>query len=288
VLIGNVVALERPRSIDALLEVLERVEGPRFLLAGGTDLLVKAKDGLLPDGTWIDIWGIEELKRIRDDGRDLELGALVTMSDVCESPLLREVAPPLWEACRIAGAVQIRNRATLGGNAGNASPAGDSIPALYVLGARVVLASKARGQREVPIEQLFKGPGKTVIDRDEAILAFRFARRKGARGTFARLGQRQAQAISKVSIAVHATFDAQKRVGDVKIALGAVAATVVRAPRCESFLVGRALDDEGTLRSVAELVREECTPISDIRSTKEYRREQVGNLLARALRAIRP
>src|SRR5207247_2496883 len=143
-----------------------------------------------------------------------------------------------------------RNRATLGGNCGNASPAGDSIPALYVLGARVVLASRARGQREVPIDQLFKGPGRTVIERDEAILAFRFPRRPGARGTFARLGQRQAQAISKISVAVHATFDAQKRVGDVKIALGAVAPTVVRAPRCESFLVGRALDDEGTLRSV--------------------------------------
>lgn len=283
-MIGTVQRILRPKSVDELLSTLAELQGPRHLLAGGTDILVKAKDGKVAPGTWIDVWPLDELRGVTAHDDRIDLGANVTMTDVERSPLLRAEARALWDACYEAGAVQIRNRATLGGNVANASPAGDSIPALYSLGATVHLRS-VRGERGVPIEQLFTGPGKTVIAPDEAIVRLSLPRVRGAVGAFLRLGQRKAQAISKVSAAATATLGADLTVEAIRLALGAVAPTVVRAPEVERLLTGRALEP-GLMAEAGELAASGVTPITDVRSTKVYRREMVAVVVRRVLASL--
>jgi CO/xanthine dehydrogenase FAD-binding subunit len=198
-----------------------------------------------------------------------------------ESPLVREHAPALPQACGVIGGPQIRNRGTLGGNLANASPAADTVPALYVADAVVEIGSVS-SRREVPIAGFFTGRRRTVLAQDELILGVRIPRRPGVRAVFRRLGQRQAQAISKVSVAVAMSFR-EGRPDHVRVALGAVAPTVVRAVETERILV------EGghtALLRAREIVKKEISPIDDLRSTREYRRAMAGILLERAVRAV--
>lgn len=283
-MIGTVQQVLRPKTVEELLRTLAELKGPRHLLAGGTDLLAKAKDGKVPPGVWIDIWPLDELRGIALHPDRIELGSNVTMTDVERSPVLKAEARALWDACYEAGSVQIRNRATLGGNTANASPAGDSIPGLISLGASVYLRS-ARGERTVPVEQVFTGPGKTVLAPDEVIVRFNVPRVRGVAGAFQRLGQRRAQAISKVSVAATAVIAPDLRVQTIKVALGAVAPTVIRAPKTEALLTGRALEP-GLIAEAGDLVATEVRPISDVRSTKDYRQEMAGIVLRRVLGAL--
>jgi carbon-monoxide dehydrogenase medium subunit len=280
---GVVLDVLRPASLDELLRLLADLEGPRRLLAGGTDLLAQAKDEGYPPATWIDIWSLDELRGIDVGADTVTLGANTTMTDVEHSAELKAAARALWDGCYEAGSVQIRNRATLGGNAGNASPAADSVPGLISLGAICHLVSR-RGEREVLLEELALRPRKTVIAPDELITRFSFPRAAGSRGAFLRLGQRRAQAISKVSVAATATFDGDA-VAQIRIALGAVAATIVRAPKTEAFLSGKTLDP-GVLAEAMEIVRTEATPITDVRSTQAYRVRTLGIVLKRVLERL--
>ena len=280
----------RPATLDALFALLEASEPPPLLLAGGTDLIVKAKERLVPEAAWVDLTALRrahpELSEIREAAGEVRIGALATFAAMERSDLLARAAPALFEAARVIGSPQIRSRGTLGGNLGNASPAGDAIPALYTLQARVVIGSSA-GRREVPVERLFTGPGRTDLGPCEAILSVRFARREGARGAFLRLGQRAAQAISKVSVALTAVVDGGKppALHDVRVALGAVAPTVIRATATEAVLEGRALS-KAVLDAARAACEAESRPITDLRSTADYRREQAGTLLVRAVRRV--
>jgi carbon-monoxide dehydrogenase medium subunit len=195
------------------------------------------------------------------------------------SPLVARHLPSLPQACAVIGGPQIRNRGTLGGNLANASPAADTVPPLYAADAVVEVVSVS-ARREVPITRFFTGPRRSVLARDEIIVGVRVPRREGVRGAFLRLGQRQAQAISKVSVAVALAFK-DGRPSFARIALGAVAPTVVRAPRAEEALLAGGAD---ALRRARELVMEEIAPIDDLRSTREYRRQMAGVLLERAVR----
>ncbi|HHY93602.1 MAG TPA: xanthine dehydrogenase family protein subunit M [Firmicutes bacterium] len=152
---------------DALAYLAEYGEETR-VLAGGTDLLVWRREGKVRESRLLDISALDELRYLRAGAAGLEIGALTTHSQVVSSPLVQERAPLLGEACHTVGSVQIRNRGTLGGNLVTASPAGDTIPALFCLGARVLLAS-VRGSRQVPVEEFFLGPGRTVRQSDELV-----------------------------------------------------------------------------------------------------------------------
>ena len=275
---------QKVNTVSEALEVLSGNNETLKILAGGTDLLVMIQENLISPGELLDISRIEELKGIEEDEGRIRLGALVTHGRIAESSLLREKALPLVESCTEVGSPQIRNLGTIGGNLVMASPSGDSIPALYVLGAEVILASK-EGERSIPIEDFLIGVKKSVIRPDELLVAISFPGMSADdRGFFKKLGQRKALAISKVSISAIVSLR-DGVVTSVRIALGAVATTVIRTPRTESFLVGQALTPE-VISEAARLCSEESRAITDIRSTAGYRDEMAGLLLARGLEEI--
>jgi CO/xanthine dehydrogenase FAD-binding subunit len=269
----------RPRTLEDALELLAQRPDEIRPLAGGTDLLVEAKDGRVPRAALFDVTAIPELRGIEERDGYLWIGAATTHTEMMASPLVARYAPCLPAACAVVGGPQIRNRGTLGGNLANASPAADTVPPLFVADAVVELVSVS-ARREVAIDRLFTGPRRSVIARDELIAGVRIPRREGVRGAFLRLGQRQAQAISKVSVAVALAFRDGKPEW-ARVALGAVAPTVVRAPRTEEALLAGGAD---ALARARDVVREEIAPIDDLRSTREYRRHMAGVLVERAVR----
>ena len=269
----------RPRTLEEAIELLAQRPDEIRPLAGGTDLLVEAKDGRVSRAALFDVSAVEELRGIEERDGQLWIGAATTHTEMMAAPLVARYAPSLPAACAVVGGPQIRNRGTLGGNLANASPAADTVPPLYVADAVVEVVSVS-ARREVPITRFFSGPRRSVLARDELIVGVRIPRREGVRGAFLRLGQRQAQAISKVSVAVGLAFKDGKPEW-VRIALGSVAPTVVRAPRAEQALLAGGPD---ALRHAREIVMEEIAPIDDLRSTRDYRRHMAGVLLERAVR----
>jgi carbon-monoxide dehydrogenase small subunit/xanthine dehydrogenase small subunit len=271
----------RPRSLEEALEILAQRPGEVRPIAGGTDVLVRAKDGALSRGALFDLTAVPELRGIRERDGHLWIGAAATHTEMMESALVARHAPALPAACAVIGGPQIRNRGTLGGNLANASPAADTVPALYVADAVVEIVSISE-RKEIAIAEFFNGPGQSVLAGDELILGVRIPRRPGVRAAFLRLGQRQAQAISKVSIAVAMTF-ADGRPDWVRVAFGAVAPTVIRGRETE-----RALMEGGPegLRRAQAAARSEVRPIDDLRSSRDYRREMTAVLLGRAVRRL--
>ena len=255
----------QPTSLSHALGLL-RDEPPLTPLAGCTDLYVLLNAGTVPGTRYLNLWGLDELRGITDSRDMLALGALTTFSDLIQSPVAGRRVPALVAAAREVGAVQIQNRGTIGGNIANASPAGDSLPALAALDAVIVLAS-ADGTRRVPFNAFYTGYRSSVMRRDEIIVAVEIPHVNGPQW-FRKVGTRAAQAISKVVMA-------GVRTSRPRIALGSVAPTVVRVPRTEELLAAGA-----SIKEAIETLRNEIHPIDDIRSTAEYRRRVAGNLLA--------
>ncbi len=270
-----------PRSLaDALRVLIRRDVIP---IAGGTDILVKLHDRI--DRPWPQLIVLDNIKQLKkiDVGRGhIDIGAMATFTDIERSKILSKYAMPLVTAVSLAGSVQIRNRATIGGNIANASPAGDTIPPLFVLDAQIELRS-AKSVRLVKIADFFNGPGKTILKSGELITKIRIPL-SDYPGFFLRLGTRKALAISKVSVAGRFKITSNS-IAEARVALGAVAPTVIRAAKTEKFLNGKTLD-EATIEKAAEIVRDEARPIDDIRSSAEYRKNMVGVLLKRGLRGL--
>lgn len=275
----------RPGSLEEAVGILRDGPGKWTLLAGGTDLLVRMRDGAVrPEGV-IDLTGVREMSDIGVVEGHVVVGALVTHARLAGDDVVRRHGMALAEAADLVGSPQIRNRGTLGGNVMNASPAADAVPPLFVLAAEIRLVGPA-GERWVPVDEFATGPGITVKREDEILAAVRFEAEGGTfRSRFARMGTRKALAIAKVSVAIGA-----RRAGPggdldrVRVALGAVAPTVIRARKAETLLEGARLS-EATIEAAAAAVMDEARPISDIRSTAEYRREMCGVLTRRLLNA---
>jgi carbon-monoxide dehydrogenase medium subunit len=253
-------------------------------IAGGTDLMVQlAAEVLEPPSRMLDLWRLDALRGIAMDGDDLVVGALSTHAELRRSPLVRDRLPALAQAAATVGAAQIQNRGTLGGNIVNASPAGDTLPVLLVTDAVLELGGP-RGERSVPAASFWPAYRRPAIAPDELLLRVRFPALAGRWVRFRKVGTRRAQAISKVVLAVGwrtAGDDGPWR--DVRVALGSVAATPVRARATEAVLEGRRPDARLAARAAAALT-DEITPIDDVRSTAAYRREVSGRILARLLR----
>jgi carbon-monoxide dehydrogenase small subunit/xanthine dehydrogenase small subunit len=274
-------AFYRPRQLEEAVEILALRGSEVRPLAGGTDILVAAKDARQDRAALFDVSAVPELRGIKDRDDHVWIGAAVTHTEIVESALLARWVPALPPACAVIGGPQIRNRGTVGGNLANASPAADTVPPLLAAEAVVELVSVG-GRRELPLPDFIKGYRETALAHDELIVGLRVPKRTGVRGTFLRLGQRQAQAISKVSVAVAMTFrDGQP--DWVRVTLGSVAPTVVRAPEAEKALLAGGYEG---LQRAKEAVRNEVAPIDDLRSNRDYRREMTAVLLERAVRKV--
>jgi xanthine dehydrogenase small subunit len=258
--------LLRPRSVRDALRML-RDEGPLTPLAGATDLYVAVNFGSLESTRFIDLWGLDQLRRItlRDD--TLSIGALATYTSLIRSRLVRRRLPILVSAAREVGGMQIQNRGTLGGNVANGSPAGDTLPVLAVAEAVVGLRS-LDGERRVPFGEFYTAYRQSVRRPDELIVAFEIPPVEG-RQWFRKVGTRAAQAISKVVMAA-------VRGPRPRIAVGSVAPTVVRLSGVEQALADGASMDEAVRR-----LDQDIQPIDDLRSTGAYRRDVTANLLRR-------
>jgi len=271
----------RPATVDEVLEALALRAGRARLLAGGTDLVVRIKDGLETPHTLISLGRCADLRGIREEGPEIVVGAMTTHEELVRSIFLRRLAPVLCEAAAEIGSLQVRNRGTVGGNLVNASPAADLVPALHVLEAVLVLRSRSE-TRNLPVGELAVGPKATCLRPEELLVEVRFARPAPDEfQRFAKLGQRKALACAKLSLAFRSRWDGVA-LRNVRVAFGAVAPTVFRARRVEAVLEGAPPTTEVLARAVAE-AEAEVSPIDDVRSTAAYRRTACGELLRRAL-----
>ena len=258
----------RPRHLkDALMMMRVAADEGRPLvpMAGGTDLFVTLNAGQKPAARYLDLWRLDKLRGVDREGkRGLRFGGLATFTDCIESRAVQKQLPILVEASRLVGGVQIQNRGTLAGNIENGSPAADGVPVLMAADATVVLRS-LDDERSVPLATYYTGYKKTVRRPDELIVRIDVTVPDGAQ-RFAKVGTRAAQAISKVVMAA---------VGH-RIAFGSVAPVIVRAHKLEAYVAGGGRD----VAEAQRLVAEDVTPIDDVRSTAEYRRRVVANLVA--------
>jgi CO/xanthine dehydrogenase FAD-binding subunit len=259
-------------------------EAPHRPIAGGTDLMVQITGELgPPPERMLDIWRLDELRGIALEGDALVLGALTTFTDIRRSALCREHLPTLVQAAATIGAAQIQNRATIGGNAVNASPAGDSLPILFATDAEMILGS-ARGERTVPIGAFWVAYRRTALEPDELLLRIRIPIVPGREVRFRKIGTRWAQAISKVVMALAWRGEAAGGAWrNVRLALGSVADRPIRAGATEAVLEGVAVTPAVADRA-AETLAGELRPIDDVRSTAEYRRTVAARVLHRLLR----
>jgi carbon-monoxide dehydrogenase medium subunit len=264
----------RPSSVREAVRLLQNGKSRARVVAGGTDLVVEGDRSIR---FLIDITHAG-LSYIRREGKACVVGATTTMAALETSPAIRALAGGmLARAAATCGSVQIRNMATLGGNLANGSPAADTATPLLALDAEVVLAD-ARGRRKIPLTEFYSGQRKTRALLIEVAIP---AQPRGGRWSFQKLGRTEGD-ISLVNAAAGLQLDSKGRVKWVRVALGAVAPTPMRAVNAEKLLVGRKLD-ENALAEVGEEVAREARPISDVRASAEYRRATIRVLVRRAL-----
>jgi CO/xanthine dehydrogenase FAD-binding subunit len=273
--------VESPRSLASALALLAQGEGWRPL-AGGTDLLVQISGELAPPPERVlDLWHIDELRGIAVDDGFLTLGALTTYTDIRRSASCRDRLPVLADAAATIGAAQIQNRGTIGGNAMNASPAGDTLPILLATDAELLLAS-VRGERTVTAGDFWPAYRQTACRSDELLVRIRIPLPPDRQVRFRKVGTRRAQAISKVVMCLAWREDGGVW-RDVRLGLGSVADRPIRARETERVLEGAALH-ETTADHAAITLAAEIQPIDDVRSTADYRRVVTARVFHRLLR----
>lgn len=268
-----------PATMSELWDILDDCPDPH-LCAGGTDILVKVRAGAVKPRTLVGLEKLSELQGITDEGDSIFIGACTTHTQILASALVSESIPLLGAAVHVLGSPPIRNMATIGGNICTASPAGDTLPPLYVLNADVVLLSR-QGKRRIPIDQFILGPGKTLLQRGEVLEGVKIKKPEGDLiHHFEKVGQRKAMAISIASLAALTWLDISGRIKRISLAWGSVAPTVVRSGEIEGALIGKRLTVTD-LNEVFPLVSKAVRPITDVRAGADYRRMVSANLLLR-------
>ena len=271
-----------PRSLADAYAIL--AEARHRAIAGGTDVMVQLTGelGPVPD-RMVDLWRLDELRGIALEGDALVLGALTTFTDIRRSPLCLQVVPALVDAAATIGAAQIQNRATIGGNAMNASPAGDSLPVFLAADAEFV-AGSARGERRIPASAFWVAYRSTAVEPDELLLRVHIPLVEHRDIRFRKVGTRRAQAISKVVMALaRREPEPGGPWSDVRLALGSVADRPIRAAATEAVLEG-AGPSQATADRAADTLAGELRPIDDVRSTADYRRMVAARVLHRLVR----
>ena len=275
----------RPNALEEAIRFLREHGGTAKLLAGGTDLIVRMKERSVTPQYVVDLKRIPGLEGISyDEEVGLRIGALTTIRAVERSGWIGRRFPNLTEGAGIIGSVQVRNRATIGGNLCNAAPCADTAPPLLCLNARLKIAGP-EGERTVPLDEFFVGPGQTVLSEDEILMEIRVPippLRTG--GAYTRHTIRRAMDIAVVGAGATVTLGPGDGVCDeARIVLGSVAPIPLRVRKAEEFLVGRRLTDE-VLRQAGEIAAEEARPIDDVRGSAWFRTEIVKVLVRRMVK----
>ena len=270
----------RPESLNQAFELMQQAKGQARYFAGGTDLMVRIKQGLVQPRTLISLRRIGALQGIEQDGTDLVIKSMTLLRDVETDPLVRKQAPVLQQAVASLANVQVKNVATLGGNLVNASPAGDSIPPLLVLEAQLVLAGPDK-ERILPLTDFFIGPGQTRLESCEILKAVKIPGQPvQSRAAFTKIG-RTAKDLAVVNAAALIQLEGST-CSLCRLAAGAVGPVPLRLPEAEAMLQGQTIDS-GVLEAVQAEVGRTVSPITDIRAGEAYRRELAGTLIKRSI-----
>jgi len=271
-----------PKTIEEASSLLIKYGDEAKLLAGGTDLLPVLKEGKTTAQYIISLEKVSNLNGIEyDDESGLSIGALTKIREIEKSDIICEKYVALAEAAEVIGSVQIRNLSTIGGNICHASPAADTAPALLAYGAILKIAGK-NGGRRIPIEDFYIGPGKTTLEKGEIVTSFILPPKKANSGAnYIKLAIRRLMDLAFVGVAASVTMD-DSIINDVKIGLGAVAPTPIRATNAEEILRGKAFDKDA-IEKAGDAASQEASPISDLRASAEYRSKMVKVLTIRAL-----
>ena len=280
----NPLRYEAPSTLADAVALLARTSGPSRILAGGTDVIVQMETDLIEPELLVDIKKIPELRQITVDGGAFRVGAAITGMELVEHRGFCKAWPGVVDGVKLIGSIQIKGRATMGGNLCNASPAADSVPALIAAGVMARIAGP-KGTREVPVEDIPTSPGKTALDRGEIVVSFLFPPRPARTGdAYLRMTPRTEMDIAVVGVGVNIALDAGGTCTAARVALGAVAPTVLLVAEAGKALVGSRLD-AAALERLAQATREACRPIDDKRGTKEYRVTVAGVLAKRTAAA---
>lgn len=274
-----------PKTLGEAFSLLEKHNGAVRAIAGGTDLVPKMKRRMLTPKYLIDLKGIADLNFVQyDKKKGLRIGAVTTLNEIRESPVVKKNYPILAETVSQMASMQIRTIATMGGNLCNAVPSADTAPPLIALGARLKLIGE-KGERTVLVENFFKGPEKTVLDPRELLTEVQIPpARPGECGSYLKHTLRRAMDLAIVGVAVYLALDSKEKIcRDIKIAMGAVAPIPMRPKKAETILRGKPLEDD-LIEKAAMRAADEARPIDDIRSSAEYRREMVRVLTKKAIK----
>ena len=269
-----------PRSIEDACALLAADPAAR-VLSGGTDLIVQMRSGRVSPSAIVDIKQISRMQAVIGGDNGFTIGAAMPCAALLDDAALCAAWPGVVEAANLIGSVQVRNRATMGGNLCNASPAADSVPALIAAGATALIAGP-NGMREVPVEQIPTGPGRTCLKPGEFVTEIRLPRRPAGGGdAYLRAIPRTEMDIAVVGAGVALVLDENGTCTSARVALGAVAPTAILVPEAGAALVGSKLD-EAALDALASAVQAACKPIADKRGSAEYRTHMAGVLARRA------
>ncbi len=271
---------EAPTTTREAVALLAKEKGEAYVLAGGTDLLVRMKTGLIEPDLVVDIKGISAMQSIKTTASGIRIGAAVSGAELGENKKLKKAWPGVVEATNLIGSDQIQGRCTMVGNLCNASPAADSVPAMIAAGAKAIVVGKNK-RRTVAVEKIITGPGRTSLAKGEVIEAITLPRRSPKTGdAFLRFIPRTEMDIAVVSAGVCLTL-ARGVVKSARVVLGAVAATPLLVPAAAKAIIGTKLDDVA-LEKLAAACSAACKPIDDKRGTIEYRIRVAGVLARRA------
>ncbi|HHU31834.1 MAG: FAD binding domain-containing protein [Zhaonellaceae bacterium] len=274
----------KPQKLEDVLDVLATKKGPLKILAGGTDLMLDIRNKKYEVAGIVDINLLSELKNISVEGEFIKIGSLVTFTQLANSTLLQERVPFLVEAANSVGAPQIRNQGTIGGNIANASPAADSVVPLIALDAICSVLSPL-GNRDIPLNQLLCGVGKTRLASDELIVEVKFKLpRKITRSAFVKFGRRNALAIARMSVAILLGLDGNK-VNAARVALGAVAPNPFRSLELENMFLNKAMEEI----DVDEVIARSSMVVSQAlgnRPSAKWKNEAIKGLMRQVLSKI--
>jgi len=275
-----------PQKIEEALEILSGYGKEIKVIAGGTDLLIQYYDRLYEVNGWLDLKNIKELKDIRINKNQMEIGAMVTHTQLENSEDIKKCYPVLSQAAADIGSPQIRNRGTIGGNIVNASPAGDLLAPLMAYDAQFRLLSTKR-EKIVPVEEFFIGPKKTILEPAQLLTQIILPLpKKKTYGCWIKIGKRKALIIATITLALVVKMaEDNKTVEEVRTCLGSVAPTPIEIKEIRKKMVGKNYD-QLDFNQLGQIVEDKISPINDIRGTREYRKDVAKNIMINALKEI--